>query len=78
VGGDSKGRADYLLYILVKVFILEDYLKLLLLALVIKTFREVLGLISKKIRLGPLCPRAILDLEVKFREELYLAGLTTV
>jgi hypothetical protein len=60
------------------VFVLEDCLKLLLLAFVIKAFREVLRLMGKKIRLGPLRPRAILDLEVKFREELCLAGLTAV
>jgi hypothetical protein len=60
------------------VFVLEDYLKLLLLAFVIKAFREVLRLIGKKIRLGPLRPGAILDLKVKFREELCLAGLIVV
>jgi hypothetical protein len=78
VGGDSKGYADRLLHVLVKVFVLEDYLKLVLLAFVVKAFREVLRLIGKKIRLGPLRPGAILDLEVKFREELYPVGLTAV
>ena len=78
MGGDNKSRVDRLLYILVKVFVLENYLKLLLLVLVIKAFREVLRLIGKKIRLSPLRPRAILDLEVEFREELYPAGLAAV
>jgi hypothetical protein len=60
------------------VFILKDYLKLVLLALIIKTFREVLPPAGKKIRLGPLRPRAILDLKVKFRKELRLACLPVV
>jgi hypothetical protein len=60
------------------VFVLEDCLELVLLALVIKAFREVLGPAGKKIRLGPLRPGAILDLKVEFREELCLVGLTTV
>jgi hypothetical protein len=49
-----------------------------LLALIIKTFREVLPLAGKKIRLGPLRPRVILDLKVKFRKELHLACLLVV
>jgi hypothetical protein len=44
----------------------------------LKPLREVLPLAGKKIRLGPLCPRAILDLKVKFREELSPAGLIMV
>jgi hypothetical protein len=60
------------------VLVLKDGLKLVLLTLVIKAIREVLPLAGEKIRLGPLCPGAVLDLKVKFRKELGLAGLIIV